>query len=944
MKRKILLFSLMLLVMSAGVIFAQADSKSPSSFNPQEAWQLSDVQAYYHTLRQNQNTGLVSSADVKQARQGVEQADRMKQGNGLGLNWLSIGPDNVGGRTRAIIVDNTNPSTLYAGSAGGGVWKSTSGGSSWVPMSVDGTIESSITVSCMAQAVNGTLYAGTGESWYDTDGAIGAGGFIGSGIYKSTDGSNFSMIAGTDIWNFVNEISINLSSGRIFVATDAGLFYSDDEVVWNMANDGNANPLNGNATDVCVGSNGIIVAAIDNLGYVSASGDPNAFVNQSTGGAGKLPSSNVSRMEFAVAPSNADIIYASAANGIGSLLNIYRSADAGTTWSVVGPGGSQDFNPFSYSSGSAITFIGKYNNTIKVFPSDADIVVVGGSNMWQGNKISETGYFAWTQATSYQFDPTFPLYVHQGHNDYAFIGGNSTQMYLATDGGITKATQNIGFQRKNKNYKTSQFFSVAFSGQGDVLAGSKDNGTLIITGDGNTAEEAEQVYTGDGGECAISMINTNAMFVTQPNGFIRRTVDNGGNWRTVLDAGMNNVDGAYITPFILWESLFDYNSLDSVIYTADTNYNAGETVIVRSRNHKYPFGYELPTALVKGDKITVQDPVAARMFYGAVGGVWMTDEILDFNIDPNWMQISEFQGTTQALAVSRDGDVLFAGTQEGTLYRMSNIKSYTNDSTPNSIVFDTLYEWPNRVITSLALSPSDPSKLIVTLGNYGNTNYVYGTDEALVDNPTFDSYQGNLPAMPVYTSLVELNNSDRVILGTELGIWSTDATGSNPTWTHETSGIPDVPVFDLKQQTMSQLEFAIPIVSGFDTTYEVFPAINNYGVIYAASHGRGLFRCDNFVSRNDREPIASAFNSTLSLYPNPARESVTLGFTAPSTDMVHIQLFDMGGRILRSTNLNISQAGKNTYSMNLAGLQNGTYLVRVLSGMQTLGVNKLVVR
>lgn len=934
MNHKKLRVLILLSLLFSGLVYAQiADAQT-----------VDNAGAYYQMLRQNQVSGQVDALDVQQAREAVYATSRTKEALGLGLEWSSIGPDNYAGRVRAIIVDKNNPSTLYAGSAGGGVWKSTTGGSSWVPMTVDGTSASAITVSCMAQAPNGHIFAGTGESWYDNGGSFGPGGFIGSGLYKSNDGIDFSVIVGTESWQHINEVVVDQNSGRIYVATDAGLMFSDDEQNWTLAKDDSGNELDGDAEDVCVGSNGIVVASVDHKAYISESGATDGFVNHSTGATGKLPATNVTRMEFDIAPSNPDYIYAMAADVAGHLQGVYRSTDKGQTWSLIGPGASSSFGVFSYQTAAGLRYIGRINNTIKVLPNMPDVVLVAGANIWQGNKVAADGFFAWTQVTSYAFDPLSPLgvlYVHQGQNDIAFLPNSSTEFYVANDGGISKATSNVGFQVKNKNLKTTQFFSVSYDPHGNVMAGSKDNGTLVIDGSGNSPEAAYQLYGGDGAQSAISMINPKAHFVTQPNAFIRRTVDGGDSWRPVLD---RTLSGAYITPFKLWESFYDYTSLDSVKYEADTNYAAGDKIILRSHNNHYPFSYELPFAIAKGDTLHIQDPVVAKMFFGAVGEILMTKDILDFNNDPIWGKIADVDGTTQAMAVSGDGDVLFAGTQEGTLYRVSNINTYTTDSTPNNIVLDTLFEWPGRVITSISVHPTNANYVLVTLGNYGNAAYVYGTDEGLQPNPSFDSFQGNLPAMPVYSSLIELNSNDRLMVGTEMGVWSSNAAGPNPTWVHETNGLPDVAIFDLKQQTLNQLGFSIPIVSGFDTTYEVFPEITNYGVIYAASHGRGLFKCENFVSRNEKPAQNASFKPSLHIYPNPANDQVTLEFASLKAGQCHIQVLDLQGRVVSSDNMVVDGAGIQQISLSIQHLNPGTYLIHLILDGKSSGVNKLIVR
>ncbi|HRY99714.1 MAG TPA: T9SS type A sorting domain-containing protein [Bacteroidales bacterium] len=729
------------------------------------------------------------------------------------------------------------------------------------------------------------------------------------------------------------------------MATEKGLFYSEDEQTWTLAKDANGNVLNGVATDLCVGSNGIVIAAVDKKAYVSESGAVDGFVNQSTGAAGKLPLTNVGRIEFSISPANPDVIYALAATNIGTVLNAFRSKDKGNTWKVIGPAQSPEFNVFGFTSTAGTNYIGLYNNTIKAYPTDENVVVVGGADLWQGYQVVEEGFYAWSQTSSYAINPQIPIYVHQGINDIAFHPTQVGTAYLATDGGIFKATQNVGFQAKNKNYKTSQFFSVSFGPEGDVMGGSKDNGTLLITGDGNTPEEAEQLYGGDGTRCLISQVNHKAHIVSQPNGFFRRTVDYGANWRPVLGTDMSTVRGAYVAPILLWESFYNNNSVDSVSYVADADYPAGSKVTVRSINNHYPFTYQLPSALNEGEEIKVKDVISVHMFFGAIGGVWMTKNILNFNLDPAWGQIAEFTGTTQALAVSRDGDVLFAGTQDGQLYRISNLKAFINDSTFSGVVVDTLNAWTGRAITSLAYhSSAAGERLIVTLGNYGNSVYVYRSDNPLTASPTFQSAQGNLPPMPVYASLIEMNNRDRVMIGTEMGVYATSTINGNTTWVHEGNGMPDVPVFDLQQQTQAQAGIYIPGVVGLDTIWEVFPAMMNYGVIYAASHGRGLFRADNFVPLKEPNASGSLANPTLKVFPNPAREQASIGFSMDRAGEAFLQVYDLSGRILLSDYMGNAVKGENVFILDMGRLQTGTYFVRVHDGVLPVGSGKLIVQ
>lgn len=100
--------------------------------------------------------------------------------------WVERGPNNVGGRTRAILFDpNDNTSeTVFAGGVSGGLWKNTNisnADSQWVRVG----ISENLAVSCITVDPNNSqiFYLGTGESYVNGD-------VNGNGVWKSTDGGN----------------------------------------------------------------------------------------------------------------------------------------------------------------------------------------------------------------------------------------------------------------------------------------------------------------------------------------------------------------------------------------------------------------------------------------------------------------------------------------------------------------------------------------------------------------------------------------------------------------------------------------------------------------------------------------------------------------------------------------------------------------------------------
>ncbi len=937
-----------LLLWSSCIIFGLALLTSLQSAGQNLSGQSRNQTAdeYFSLLRNNQVTGMVDPQDELQSRQKVNDLLRVKSGNALNLDWTEVGPDNLGGRTRAIVFDVNNPQTVYAASVYGGVWKSVSGGTSWNKMTVSGNNNEIINVTCLAQGSNGTIYAGTGESFenkYTPVGTVsgtgyGLGGLIGKGIYKSTDGANFELIASTEPtspnsmtadWAYVNEVAVG-STGRLFACTNKGLRYSDDGgTSWTFAKSNGAN-LTESSADIKIGTSGVIIAVVGNKCYVSANGDPDGFVSASIGGAGNLPlATAVSRIEAAIAPSNNDIVYVMVAKANGALENIYRSPSKGAagSWTVVGPGGSSAFNVFN-STTDLTSGQGLYTNTIAVTPNDPNTILVGGVNMWRGVKVDE-GYFSWNQTCDGLFYPDYyPLYVHTNHHCYVFHPTNPDRMIIGTDGGIYLTTDgNQTFQNLNRNYNVALVNRVAASHKGEILAGSMGSGSFYISRNGNTPMEAEQINRSNGGNCAVSFINPKAMFISVPNAQVRRTINKGANFDGFYSGAMNSVTGSYITPIAYWENVNFPASIDSVKYIAFDTIMPNQLIKVRSNNGDYPFTVTNNTGSIIWPKDTVKfkDPVQTKLFVGAYGAVWYTRGAIDVKtgLTPTWFKLSNFTMTVSALAVTPDGNTLFAGTQDGYILRFHGIVNYNSDVT-NELEVDTLATWTGRFVTGIAINPKNSNEVLVTLGNYGNTNYVYFSNNALASTASFAAKQGNLPAMPVYTGLIELNGSNRVLIGTEMGIFTTENISAGaPSWTAELNGIGDVPVFDLKQQVYNWY----PVIESPDTM-----AVNNYGAIYAATYGRGIFECNKYVGINDPQTPSNDVLSAIQVYPNPVMNMATVAYELKSQGTVTFQVFDMTGRVIDQIVFNKQTAGPHLFSLPVDQFATGSYLIKMTSG------------
>ncbi|MBS1655685.1 MAG: exo-alpha-sialidase, partial [Bacteroidetes bacterium] len=203
------------------------------------------------------------------------------------LSWQERGPNNIGGRTRAILVDKRDATgnTVFAGSVGGGIFKTTnflSATPNWAP--VDDQLNNlAITVLVQDTANPTTMYAGTGEGWFNIDG------IVGHGIYKSTDGgTTWAVIPSTvattaTTFEYVQDLVID-KNGNLYASTrnlSSGIRgvqrSTDGGTTWTQVLGATlTTPIvfqTGRAADLEVASNGDIYAS---LGLVGA-----AFSNRS---------------------------------------------------------------------------------------------------------------------------------------------------------------------------------------------------------------------------------------------------------------------------------------------------------------------------------------------------------------------------------------------------------------------------------------------------------------------------------------------------------------------------------------------------------------------------------------------------------------------------------------------------------------------------------------
>lgn len=368
-------------------------------------------------------------------------------------DWTELGPGNIGGRTRALIIHPTNHDTMFAAAASGGVWKTTDGGESWKPLA-DALANIAVNALAIDGADPNVIYAGTGEGFFNFDAIRGA------GVFKSPDGgatwSRLAATATTDFY-YVNDIVVSPNNGqRVYAATRSGVWRSvDGGLSWGRALD----PV---VTGGCLD---LVFRSDQTTDYVFAScgtfTQAKVYRNTDASGAGAwtevLSDPGMGRTSLALAPSNQNIIYAAAANPSTSnqpgLHAIFRSTASGdpNTWTAqVRRTDANKLNTvlFSWTRDAFYSECGLgpgrffntgwYANTISVDPTDANRVWVGGVELFR----SDDGGANWGLASYSWIDSNAPQYAHTHHHKIVFHpqynGASNKTLFVSGDGGIYK--------------------------------------------------------------------------------------------------------------------------------------------------------------------------------------------------------------------------------------------------------------------------------------------------------------------------------------------------------------------------------------------------------------------------------------------------------------------------------------------------------------------------
>jgi sugar lactone lactonase YvrE len=709
--------------------------------------------------------------------------------------WTSLGPGNIGGRTRAILIDPHAPQVIYAAGVAGGVWKTTNGGESWAPIT---DLIANIAVNSLAMDPKNSkvIYAGTGEGYFAIDNVRGA------GIFKTEDaGATWKRLESTANnanFHYVNDLVISSSdSRRMYAATRTGVWQTlDGGESWARVLNPRASFGSGTVTGGCLD---LAIRTDLPADYVFAScgtfEQSTVYLNKDAAGAvstwtSVLTETGMGRTSLAIAPSDQKVIYAVASAYQDSdypdaLYAVFRSASGGESGSWTAQVRNSDANKLNTSILSSPRFAlatscgidlsddyfgqGWYDNVVAVDPLDANRVWVGGIDLFR----SDDGGANWGIASNAYIEQKF--LVHPDHHAIVFHpkydGAGNQIMYVGNDGGVYRTDNarggvatgakaacsneviGVNWVSLNNDYGVTQFYHGSPYPDGrSYLGGTQDNGTLRGTDEEGT-NSWRLINGGDGGYVAVDQRRPNVLYSEFTGITIRKSTDAGKSFSSAVFGIADG--GSFINPYVM-------------------------------------------------------DPSESQRLYTGGDYLWRTS-----NGASNWSRASALTagvGKVTAIAVSpTDSNYALAGMSDGYLLLtnvalISGPQTVWNGSRPRG-----------GYVSSVAFDPTNREIVYATYSTFGGAHVWRSVDGGANWSALDGSGVGALPDLPVHSIVIDPGNTSRLYIGTDLGVFVSQNGGAS--WAVENTGFANVVTEAL----------AVNVNDGVTT-------------LFAFTHGRGAWR------------------------------------------------------------------------------------------------------
>ena len=879
------------------------------------------------------------------------------RGNGIleDNTYLPAGPNNIGGRTRALTYDmrynGTTNRVIIAGCVSGGIMRSQDGGDTWTKVTPEDDIHSFISITQDPRpGFQDTWYAGGGEAIGNTTSDIGAA-YLGLGVWKSTNNgiswtklpmNTLTELNGTAIgqgnletfdhpFDYVHKIAINPVNGHIYVAGHRRLLRSTDngasfQTVFGSAVAANAS--NGQM-DVAITNTGRILLAVNGGNpdrslrgvWVSNTGNAASFVRIAGGqtiGIDSIPGwransigDSTRRILIALAPSNQNIGYIFYDNGLENdgfpprpEGDFYRLEISGNTFTWINRSSNMpDFPGNNLAGSDPITLQDGYNMVLAVKPDDPNFVIIGGTNLYRStNGFASSSNTAWINGYSNSFN--FQQYPngHPDQHSFTFNPSSPNQGICGDDGGIRFSSDltaaNVTWSAL-PNYQTLQYYYVAVdpeTGKNNFAGGAQDNGCLL-------RDKARVMGTA----------------ATDSNNHVRLLGGDGGA------AGFSRQTGG--TQYLYGSSqLGEIRRLRIAPSFSNTDIKPDDL----TQNDEGGYGEFVTNLRVNPDN-------TEDLYYVNFNRLFRTASASTVSAS-TW---TELTGVAQAVnpANSRGKDIsiraiaftrgayatthsLFLGTTDGKVLRLDNPRNAAPNTAPVNITPSGL----NGNVQDIAVNPNNDDEILAVVSNY-NTVSIWWTANAKSASPTWRNAEGNLTLPSIRSCAIVINNSTgtdvtEYYVGTSVGLYSvvnlatTLSNGASPVWEREGG---------------STLNFAVVQSIAYR------PSDN---LLVLGTHGNGMYY--SFVGAKNTDP-------------NPGTGEVFIQYIAPSLtngpvnyqignlttiQKIIIRVFNAKGQLMHKE----ERGYENGPSLDFSRYATGVYFVQIISSDGKHKITRKVVK
>lgn len=831
-------------------------------------------------------------------------ASQVPLNTNIQTDWLPRGPFNVGGRTRAIVVDVRDENTIMAGGVSGGIWRSEDSGISWTKLTSPDMVHN---VTCLKQdqreGHRDTWYYGSGEAYGNSASGNDAY-FFGNGLYKSVDnGETWFSLESTasnspvdfdEIWDLVWDIEIdhsNMNSDIIYAATYGAIHRSDDGgESWDIVLGSNNSSYY--FSEVEITSTGVVYAALSSDGSqkgIWRSDNGIDWVNI-------LPddwAAVFDRIRMAINPSNENEVYVIAVTpNVGQASTTFlNEIEHCSLWKYTyNPEdttvqlGSWEDKSMNIPSGLGSNFDnfyaqGSYNLMIEVSPHNSDHILLGGTNLY----VSTDGFSSLdniNQIGGYQKATTFPDFQiydnhHPDQHEVLFSPTDSKSLISANDGGIFETTDylanDVEWRSLNNGYYTTQLYTATINQSNptnSLLGGFQDNGNFYTRSE-NIEDEWVMPLNGDG---------SFAHFVADET-ISYMSIQNGKVFKILMDDDGHRIAHRRIDPAGAEEQLFIH-----------------------------PF---------------VVDPSSdSIIYYPGISNIWRNKTLNQIDLTNEWDSISDGWEQMMNLNLSSDQSIssisvsydnptnrLYVGTNKKEIYRIDNANSsspeivdVTSNYSPGQGMSSGDFFSANAYVNHIAIHPTDANVAMAVFSNYEVYSLYYTTN----GGGTWQRAGGNLEQNTSgagdgpscrWASIMPFGQDTLYFVATSTGLYATEKIeGDATSWMQMGANtIGNVVCEQVKTRSADSL-------------------------VVLATHGNGIYTT-KIQSVNDVISV-SEFNKVIDLkvYPNPSSKIITINSYAQET----CYIYSLSGKLILQEPLD-----QGTNQIDVSKLSSGTYVIRL---------------